>query len=69
MVLRVDEVSAGVEHPSMGAAVRNLLKRRLRVVVDSSDSCLDKMALLTLREKVSEVCVRAAESHCCCMDE
>lgn len=53
----------------MGAAVRNLLKRRLRVVVDSSDSCLDKMALLTLREKVSEVCVRAAESHCCCMDE
>lgn len=55
VVLCVGEVPAGQKHASVGNAVRNMAKRGLRVVIDSSDSSLEEMAVMTIREKVIEI--------------
>ena len=61
IVLRVRERSPEDKAASVGGAVRQLVDYGLHVIVDSSDSPLEKMALTTLRQEV--VLVRGC--RCC----
>ena len=57
IILRVRERGADEKVASVGAAVRQLVEDYgVHVIVDSSDSSLDKMALTTGRQRVLQVC-------------
>jgi hypothetical protein len=58
IVLRVRERSPDEKAASVGGAVRMLIedyKLHLHVVIDSSDSSLESMALTTLRQRLVQV--------------
>jgi hypothetical protein len=56
VILRVRERAPGDKPASVGGAVRELVDDyRIHIIVDSSDSSLDQMALATKREDVIQV--------------
>ncbi len=57
VILHVGERTPGEKPAPLGSTVRQLVgTHKLRVIVDSSDSSLDQMALTTERQRVLQVC-------------